>query len=74
MFAIPGNHDWIDGLETFTSYIQHKVLLLYCMYCVYCTVCTAWYRVACIQHAGWQLVTVKPWVDGTPVPSTSSRM
>ena len=23
-FAIPGNHDWIDGLETFTKQIQHK--------------------------------------------------
>ncbi|GLI59475.1 hypothetical protein VaNZ11_001358 [Volvox africanus] len=23
-FAIPGNHDWIDGLETFTREIQHK--------------------------------------------------
>ena len=23
-FAIPGNHDWIDGLETFQRYIQHR--------------------------------------------------
>lgn len=23
-FAIPGNHDWIDGLETFQRHIQHK--------------------------------------------------
>lgn len=23
-FAIPGNHDWIDGLETFIKQIQHK--------------------------------------------------
>ena len=23
-FAIPGNHDWIDGLETYTRHIQHK--------------------------------------------------
>ncbi len=23
-FAIPGNHDWIDGLETFQRFIQHK--------------------------------------------------
>ncbi|KAG2491434.1 hypothetical protein HYH03_010220 [Edaphochlamys debaryana] len=23
-FAIPGNHDWFDGLETFTREIQHK--------------------------------------------------
>lgn len=23
-FAIPGNHDWIDGLETFTRHIQHR--------------------------------------------------
>ena len=24
VFAIPGNHDWIDGLETFQRHIQHK--------------------------------------------------
>lgn len=24
-FAIPGNHDWIDGLETFQRHILHKV-------------------------------------------------
>jgi len=24
VFAIPGNHDWIDGLETFQRYIQHR--------------------------------------------------
>ena len=23
-FAIPGNHDWIDGLETFQRHIQHR--------------------------------------------------
>lgn len=23
-FAIPGNHDWIDGLETFIRYVQHR--------------------------------------------------
>lgn len=23
-FAIPGNHDWIDGLETFIKHILHK--------------------------------------------------
>lgn len=23
-FAIPGNHDWIDGLETFQRHIHHK--------------------------------------------------
>ncbi len=23
-FAIPGNHDWIDGLETFQRFIQHR--------------------------------------------------
>lgn len=23
-FVIPGNHDWIDGLETFIKQIQHK--------------------------------------------------
>ena len=23
-FAIPGNHDWIDGLETYQRHIQHK--------------------------------------------------
>jgi len=23
-FAIPGNHDWIDGLETFQRHFQHK--------------------------------------------------
>jgi len=23
-FAIPGNHDWIDGLETYTRHIQNK--------------------------------------------------
>ena len=23
-FAITGNHDWIDGLETFQRFIQHK--------------------------------------------------
>ena len=23
-FAIPGNHDWIDGLETFQRYVQHR--------------------------------------------------
>lgn len=28
-FAIPGNHDWIDGLETFTNFIEHKVRLLF---------------------------------------------
>ena len=26
-FAIPGNHDWIDGLETYTRHIQHKCWL-----------------------------------------------
>jgi len=25
-FAIPGNHDWIDGLETFQRHILHKVV------------------------------------------------
>ena len=23
-FAIPGNHDWIDGLETYQRHIQHR--------------------------------------------------
>ena len=23
-FAIPGNHDWIDGLDTFQRHFQHK--------------------------------------------------
>ncbi len=23
-FAIPGNHDWIDGLETFQRFIHHR--------------------------------------------------
>ena len=26
-FAIPGNHDWIDGLETYQRHIQHKAWL-----------------------------------------------
>ena len=24
LFAIPGNHDWIDGLDCFQRHIQHK--------------------------------------------------
>ncbi len=24
LFAVPGNHDWIDGLECFQRHIQHK--------------------------------------------------
>ena len=23
-FMVPGNHDWIDGLETFQRHVQHK--------------------------------------------------
>lgn len=24
LFAVPGNHDWIDGLDCFQRHIQHK--------------------------------------------------
>ncbi len=62
-FAIPGNHDWIDGLETYTRHIQHKGwlggwLLPQVLVCELSFLCPCWCSVAAqglVAGPGWCL-------------------